>query len=419
MTPKNAAKKRQKRRLEHSSVDQLDRMLSVTSPRGWIALTTMLLIVTGVGAWSVFGEVSTYVDARGMLMSRDGSVVDAVATGRGRLELVAVEVGSIVQQDAVVATVVNEELAEQYSNVLALIDERVTALEALKEAIVEEELIADENNVRRRERLADLEITAREVLGVAEASFDSTNQLYEAGIVSRLELLRAQREFNQAQRGLIELSRERDLLDAAEVSLINNNEARIRESQAQVQAAERLAGELEAQLTAGQVLAPASGQIIELKAVAGALVIPGQAVASIRTGSEELDVLLYVPPAAGEQVQSGMESLVSPVTLRREEFGAIRGTVGSISTFPVSFEGMVAVLQNPSLARTFSEDGPPYTGRISLRRDPESVNGFLWTSPRASNQVLTAGTLVSVEIKTRSQPPITLVVPLLRELLGI
>ena len=352
-------------------------------------------------------------------MGRDGNVVDAVATGRGRLEFFSVEVGEEIEKDAVVARIANEELAERYANVLALIDERAAALEALKAAVAEEEEIALANNTRRRERLDDLETAAREVLTVAEASFTGTDQLYEEGIVSRLELLRAQREFNQAQRDLIELNRERDALDAVEVTRENENEARIREMQAQVQAAERRAGELETLLIGGKVVAPVSGQVIEIKAAAGSVVVPGQAVASIRTGAEELDVLLYVPAAASEQVETGMESLVSPATLRREEFGAIRGTVESISTFPVSFEGMVAVLQNQNLARTFSEDGPPYSGRVSLLPDPGTASGFLWTSPNTASQTLTAGTLVSVEIKTRSQPPITLVIPLLRELLGI
>ena len=408
-----------KRRPESTSVDQLDRMLSITSARGWIALLSIFAIVAGVVAWSVFGQYSTYVEARGLLMSRDGRIVDAVAAGRGRLDVITVAPGDQIKEDDIVAYIANEELAEQYSNVLSLINERSLALEALELAVTQEEEIALANNNRRRERLDSLETTAREVLEVAQAGFESTRQLYEEGIVSRLELLRAQQEFNQAQRGLIELSRERDAIDAGEVVQENDNAARVREMRAQVEAARRRAGELSTLIASETVLAPVSGQVTELKAATGSIVVPGQAVASIRTGAEELDVLLYVPPTAGDQVEAGMDSLVSPVTLRREEFGAIRGTVETVSSFPVSFEGMVAVLQNQNLAATFSEDGPPFSGRISLLPDPGTVNGFEWTSPRASNQTLTAGTLVSVEVKTRSQPPITLAIPLLRELLGI
>ncbi len=407
------------RRRDLSAADQLDRQLAVTSPRGWIALLSIFAIVGGVCVWSVVGEFSTYVEARGLLLNRDGRVVDASASGRGRLDTVLVEVGDEVERDAVIALIANEELAEQHASLTALIGERKQALEALREALAEEEEIASANNARRRNHLDELEITAREALGVAEDSYDSTNRLYDEGIVSRLELLRSQQEFNQAQRSLIDISRERDSLEAVEVAQKNENAARIRETQAQVQAAERQAAELETLLAAENVLAPESGQIIEVKASPGALVVAGQAVVSIRTGADELDVLLYVPPAASDQVEVGMESLVSPVTVRREEYGAIRGTVDSIASFPVSFDGMVAVLQNENLALTFSENGPPYAGRISLLPDPETASGFVWTSPRASNQTVAAGTLVSVEIKTRSQPPITLAIPLLRELVGI
>ena len=167
------------------------------------------------------------------------------------------------------------------------------------------------------------------------------------------------------------------------------------------------------------VLAPVSGRVIEIKVTTGAIVQPGAAVASIRTGTTELEVLLYVPPYDGKKVEAGMEALVSPTTVRREEFGSIKGTVESISPFPVSFEGMVAVLQNQSLARSFSEDGPPYAGRIALLSEPGDRERLAWTSPKSVSQRLTAGTLASVEIKTRSQPPITLAIPLLKDLLGL
>lgn len=401
------------------SAEDLDRMLHATSPRGWIALLAILFLVAGVGAWSVLGEYSTYARANGLLLSRDGRLVDAVATGRGRLDAIVVGVGDEIGKDTVVALISNEELSEQYSGVLALVDERSEALEALREALAEEEAITRANHARRRERLDDLEANAREILEVAELNYNGSESLFAQGIISRIELLRSQREYNEADRVLIELNRERDNLEAIAVTQQNENAVRVREMQAQVLAAERQARELAIRLAAERVLAPSPGQVVEIKASPGSLVAPGQAVLSIRTGPSELDVALYVPPTVGSQIEAGMEALVSPDTVRREEFGSVRGVVESISSFPVSFEAMVAVLQNQNLALTFSESGPPYFGRISLLEDPSTASGFVWTSPRGSTQALSAGTLVSVEIKTRSQPPITLALPLLREILGI
>ena len=402
-----------------SASEKIDRALAVTSAKGWVALTALVLATSALGIWSVAGEVATYVEAHGFLLNRGGKVVDAVATGRGRLSKIAVAVGDEIKKDAVVALITNEELAARHASAVALIEERTRALDTLKKAVKKEFEAVRKNIARRRKHLDELETTALDMLDVARTNLNNSRQLYEERIVPRLHLDRAQEEFNRARRVLLDLTRDRGVLEANEIKYRNDNAARIRQMTNQVQAAKRNSKEIEALMSAGRVLAPVSGQVIELKATAGIIVSPGVALASIRTGTTELEVLLYVPPDKGKQVEAGMQALVSPATVRREEFGAIKGTVGFLSPFPVSLEGMVAVLQNVNLARSFSKGGPPYAGRVALLSDRTTESGFAWTSPKAANLKLTAGTLASVEIKTRSQPPITLAIPLLKEMLGL
>ena len=410
---------RRKARDRMTLPEQLDRTLSVTSPRGWIALLAILVVATTVGVWSVVGEVATYVEAHGFLLHRGGKVVDAVASGHGRLSAVDLAVGDEIERGAVVALIVNAELAARHASVRARAESDARALQALRAVVAKESALVRENNTRRRTQLDELEATALEMLEVARTNFENSKQLFEERIVSRVRLERTQQEFNQARRVLLDLRRDRDALETNEIRYENENAARLREMTAQVEAARHQVRELEALMAAERVLAPVSGKVTEIKATIGAILNPGTAVASIRTGTAELEVLLYVPPDEGKQVEAGMQALVSPATVRREEFGAIRGTVEFLSPFPVSFEGMVAVLQNQHLARSFSQDGPPYAGRITLMSDPATVSGFAWTSPRAMGQTLTAGTLASVEIKTRSQAPITLAIPLFKELVGL
>lgn len=413
-----------KKKLKRSSArltttERLDRMLSVTRARGWIALLAILVVAAAVGVWSVVGEVATYVEAHGFLLNRGGKVVDAVATGPGRLRTIAVSVGDEVGEDALVALVADEALEVRYAEAVALVVERARALDALKAEIAAESRIASENSARRRKHLDALEATALEMLDLARTHLKNSRQLFERHIVSSLNLERAQQEFYEARRILLDLGRERGVLEANEIRHRNENAAHIREMTARVESARHRARELEVLVAGEEILAPVAGQVIEIKVASGAIVNPGTAVASIRTGTTELEVLLYVPPAEGKQVEAGMPALVSPAAVRREEFGAIRGRVESLSSFPVSFEGMVAVLQNRELAQTFFRDGPPYAGRIALIPDPATASGLAWTSPKAASQTLAPGTLASVEIKTRSQPPITLAVPLLKELLGL
>ena len=404
---------------QQTTPERLDRMLSVTRARGWIALLSILVVAVAVGVWSVVGEIATYVEANGFLLNRGGRVVDAVATGSGRLHTIAVSVGDEVEKDALVALVANEELSARYTSALASVVERARALDALKADVTAESRIASENNTRRRKQLDELEATALDMLDIARANLENSKQLFEQRVVSRLSLESTQRELNEARRGLLDLGRERDTLEANEIRYRNENATRIREMTARLESAKHQARELEVLVAAERVLAPVSGQVIEIKAASSAIVNSGTAVASIRTGTTELELLLYVSPAEGKQVEAGMPALVSPAAVRREEFGAIRGRVESLSSFPVSFEGMVAVLQNRELAQSFFSDGPPYAGRIALIPDPTTASGLAWTSPKAASQTLAPGTLASVEIKTRSQAPITLAIPALKEWLGV
>ena len=91
--------------------------------------------------------------------------------------------------------------------------------------------------------------------------------------------------------------------------------------------------------------------------------------------------------------------------------------MASIVAFPASLQGMVAVLQSPDLAEAFSSDGPPYASRVSLDGDPLTASGLAWTSSRGAGRTVSSGTLVDVEIKVESRPPITLVAPALRQML--
>jgi len=77
------------------------------------------------------------------------------------------------------------------------------------------------------------------------------------------------------------------------------------------------------------------------------------------------------------------------------------------------------VLGNDQLAKTFASAGPPFTARVTLEVDPNSVSGYRWTSRKGAQLPLSAGTLCSAEVTVKQRAPITLVIPLLRELTGI
>ena len=55
-----------------SSPEQLDLLMGVISPRAWIALAGVALLLLMVLAWAVFGTLPTTVEAQGVLLRRGG-----------------------------------------------------------------------------------------------------------------------------------------------------------------------------------------------------------------------------------------------------------------------------------------------------------------------------------------------------------
>ena len=401
-----------------STPEQLDRTLHVTTSKGWLALVALLTMAAAIVVWSVKGEVSTFVKADGILLSRGGTVVDAVASGMGTLTRVVPAVGDVVRKGAVVAEVTNQETMELYRSARALVDERAQALEDFKAAGAAEDALIEQNTARQRERLERLEHTSRQSVAAARERLQNHRRLFEERIVTRVTVDRSHQVLDFAQRELFATLRDRDNLESRELQRRNERARRIAQLQSLLHAAQRQVKEVEARVDTQRILAPVSGWMTEIKASIGAVLAPSQPVVSIRTGEEALGVLVYIPPADGKRVEAGMEALVTPATVRREEHGSLKGRVESVSSFPVSTEGMLAVLQNAGLVETFSENGPPYSGRIVLEPDPSTTSGFAWTSPKAAGQTLSSGTLAGVEVKVESQAPITLVVPLLKKKLG-
>src|SRR5258708_2827090 len=71
-----------------SSPDQLDRLVTVTSPAGWIALAALAVLIGAIIAWSILGTVPTRVSGSGIIVTRGGRVFDGMAPAAGVLSAV-------------------------------------------------------------------------------------------------------------------------------------------------------------------------------------------------------------------------------------------------------------------------------------------------------------------------------------------
>ena len=398
--------------------EHLDRALLVTTPKGWLALLTLMTMMGAAVAWAVSGEVATYVEGDGIVMSRGGTVFDAASPEGGKLARIAPSLGDLVSAGDVVAEIGDPETRERHANALALVEERTRTLRDREVETREENALLDRNLAQQRANLDLLERTGRELIETASARLRGNLTLFDEGLVARTEIEDNEESVDLARRNLFDVMQRRD--DLASEALRRRNDLRIRvdEAKARLLEARREVKELETLIETWLIRAPVSGRVTEFKAQVGAVLQPGESVLGIQTGDEGLDVLFYVTIVDGKRVESGMPARVSPNTVRHVEYGYMTGVVESISEFPASVDSVAAVLQNQELAEALSRSGTPYTGRIALSADPASASGFSWTSARGAQVQVTAGTVARVEIEVERQSPITLVIPLIKEGLG-
>jgi HlyD family secretion protein len=157
---------------------------------------------------------------------------------------------------------------------------------------------------------------------------------------------------------------------------------------------------------------------VEIKISAGSVLTIGTPVVLIEDEGARLEAVIYIPAEQGKNVKPGFQVRVAPSTVKREEFGTMVGTVLDVSDFPVTPQGMTAVLHNEQLVKLFSHDGAPYAVAVSLQQDKSTASGYRWAVGQGPEIHLSSGTLAQAEITTRNRRPLDLVVPLIKKLTG-
>ena len=81
-----------------SSPEQLDQLMQVTDPRGWLALIALLMLLAAAMVWGFMGTIPTEASGEGILIRR-GGVSALVSTGSGPVEEMLVSVGDVIEKD--------------------------------------------------------------------------------------------------------------------------------------------------------------------------------------------------------------------------------------------------------------------------------------------------------------------------------
>ena len=171
---------------------------------------------------------------------------------------------------------------------------------------------------------------------------------------------------------------------------------------------------------ASEVTSTHDGVVVEAMAMRGDMVKAGQPILSVEINDDRLQAVIYLPPNSNAKlIKPGMVAQISPATAKKERFGFLISKVINVSQFPSTEAGMLSLVDNPALVRQLSKAGPPIAVTVELIKDSATRSGYRWSSSAGSDVEVSSGMVATGGFVVEEKRPITLVIPLLRETVGL
>jgi HlyD family secretion protein len=402
-----------------SSPEELDQVITISVSGAWAALSAVLLFCAAASIWAVKGRLPTTAIGSGMIVST-GGVLTVVSRGGGIVRSVDVAVGQHVAANQVVATIAQPALVDRVQSMRAELNEMLRKHAGDRKLKAEEAKIRMEALARQRANVERSIIELREQARLAAERVPATEQLFAKGLVTNQQVIAARErvvelngnvedrlaQLKQLESQAFDLRTQPTTFDAAARLEIANRQRQIAQASSE-------------QTLQETVTTPYAGEVVEVKVTPGAAVAAGIPVLSVQPDSDRLEALTYVSSLQAKDIRVGMDARISPSQVKREEHGFMLGKVIFVADYPATAAAVQRNFQNDQIVQTLTSHGPVTEVRVVLDRAPNTVSGFRWSSSQGPPVRISAGTIASSEIVTQWRAPITLVVPILRQTLGL
>lgn len=174
------------------------------------------------------------------------------------------------------------------------------------------------------------------------------------------------------------------------------------------------------QLEKCAVVSSVDGRVLNISVVQGSVVNQGSELLKVQQGdSDDNVVVCYVALNSGKKITEGMEVLVYPTTVNKQEYGHMTATVTKVDSYVTSTENLRTQLGNDSLVEAFLKDGPVVAVVCELKRDASTSSGYYWSSAKGKTLYLAEGTMVEASVVLEEKAPITMLIPYIKEKLTI
>ena len=312
------------------------------------------------------------------------------------------------------------DICEEYKNLLAA----KSQLEQLQSA--ESTLNSANGKVEELKRQRDEK----------KAVYDSKKEVYDAYIASvASDQARSTESANTYSRALSEYNTVKATLDGIEREIktmevtvgVTGDSQKVQEESLEVQFENTKAAildQLKQQLgnykvlAEGQkIVAPIDGVVYSTFVTNGSSVGVDFEVARISSQEEvaQLEAVYFLPLDSGKNIKEGMKVNIYPNTLPKEEYGHMTGTVVSVADYVTSYADLFTRVGDETMANTFTKEGAVVEITCQIEVDKSTVSGYAWSSKKGGEAYLTEGTLLSGNFVVEDVPPITMLIPKLKE----
>lgn len=406
-----------------SSPEQLDMMMRITTPKGWLVLLTICGLLICVIVWGIFGTIPDKISGQGILM-KSGGVFNIVADSVGRVQNLYFDVDDVVHRGQIVARLEQRGILDQIKTVRAKLQGLISDRERIKNFGTKEMELETESMYQQKKNFEQNIQVLEEQMKWLEKKLENQKTILEKGLITKQQFINTQEELSLTKQKIREVQNKLQQISIRKVQLNSEQQNQISAIDQKINETRRNLEQLLDDLNdRSKVVSAYTGRILEVSVDEGTLVNPGQLLLSIELMGKEiknLEAVLYFPPTQGKSIRLGMEAQISPSTVKQEKYGFIKGMVTYVSEFPSTAQGMMRYLQNEALVRGLSQGGAPIEVHADLIPDPRTISGYKWSSSSGPPMSIDTGTLTYATVTISKQRPINLVIPIFKKyILGI
>jgi HlyD family secretion protein len=403
------------------SSDQFDQRIRVIPPATRMLAVSATIVCVAALFWAVFGSVPTRVIGRGVVFSDQEGNFSIASVASGPVLEVLVKPGDRVLAGTPIAIIEQKLLMAQIENAVAEV-ERLEGNLALLQAANAAQIQRSDEAAQRQLAAIDEQVVAQEVRrDRLHELLTGYAALRAKGMISQNEVIAKQEQYDvtalelanaKARRVGVELTAATKRDDLAEMERLKQAEIDLKKA-----GVDRLRVEM---AVGSSVRSPISGVIREIRLGRGDVAAPGAMIATVGQGQQSFyQVVVLLKGKTRKRAAPGMEAHIVPDSIKKEEYGSMKGHVVSVSEEDVSVEHVEQILHNTQLTKNLFGGDPGLLAYVGLEPTKSNPSGFEWWSGTGPPYKITAGSVATVDIIVERVRPITLIIPALRKLLSL